>query len=127
MYYLLDSENYLNAYSFDTSFEGGGIYEGPIPEDFENQQMICYKILNGEIQFDEEKKMQVVHRNNLYAELEELTNWVEEYDKIVNEYNRCVRLGIFFGRDMTALDTQAVQKQERIIEIREALGITSTI
>jgi hypothetical protein len=47
--------------------------------------------------------------------------WFDEYDNQVKQYQRCVRLGILYDRDIDALDNQAHENQLRIAEIRTIL------
>lgn len=56
-------------------------------------------------------------------ELEELEEWFEEYDEQTIQYQRCVRLGIEFDKDMAELDNQAVVNATRIKELRILLNL----
>lgn len=49
----------------------------------------------------------------------EIKIWFEEYDNQVKQYQRCVRLGIDFDKDIVELDNQAKVYQE---ELRVLLG-----
>ena len=49
----------------------------------------------------------------------EIRTWFEEYDNQVKQYERCVRLGIEFDKDIVELDNQAKAYQE---ELRTLLG-----
>ncbi len=44
MYYQLDENGYLCAYSFDTVLPGGVLYRGRVPEDFDEESFDCWKI-----------------------------------------------------------------------------------
>ena len=61
---------------------------------------------------DEERKQQRIY---------EIRTWFEEYDNQVKQYERCVRLGIEFDKDIVELDNQAKAYQE---ELRTLLGKT---
>lgn len=58
----------------------------------------------------------------LSIELGELETWFSEYDKQVNQYSRCIRLGLEYDKDIKALDEQAKTNAERISEIRKILN-----
>ena len=49
----------------------------------------------------------------------EIRTWFDEYDNQVKQYERCVRLGIEFDKDIVELDNQAKAYQE---ELRTLLG-----
>ena len=59
---------------------------------------------------DEERKQQRIY---------EIKTWFEEYDNQVKQYQRCVRLGVEFDKDIVELDNQAKTYQE---ELRTLLG-----
>ena len=59
---------------------------------------------------EEERKQQRIY---------EIRTWFEEYDNQVKPYERCVRLGIEFDKDMVELDNQAQIYQQ---ELRTLLG-----
>lgn len=60
------------------------------------------------------------------SELAELTKWFEWYDRQVQEYARCQRLGIEYtntlGLTLTELDNLAEEKKARINELRQIIG-----
>lgn len=59
-------------------------------------------------------------------ELNSLTEWFEWYDRQVQEYARCQRLGIEYtntlGLTLTELDNLAEEKKARINELRQIIG-----
>lgn len=57
------------------------------------------------------------------AELGKLELWFAEYDKQTIQYQRSVRLGIEFDKDMAELDKQAVINAQRIKELRILLDL----
>ena len=52
-----------------------------------------------------------------------LKTWFEEYDNQVKQYQRCLRLGIDYDKDIVKLDNQAKINQERLREIKNILGV----
>jgi hypothetical protein len=59
------------------------------------------------------------------AELKSLEQWFEMYDRQVQEYNRCVRLGLAYDAkygSIEELDAKAVANAKRISEIRILLS-----
>lgn len=60
------------------------------------------------------------------SELGDLTKWFEWYDRQVQEYARCTRLGIEYtntlGLTLTELDNLAEEKKARINELRQIIG-----
>lgn len=76
------------------------------------------KVVNGKVVAVDHE---ITEKERLEKELNELMVWFSEYDNQVKQYQRCVRLGISYDRDIKALDNEARVKQLRIAEIRAAL------
>ena len=57
----------------------------------------------------------------LQKELNSLEEWFNEYDNQVKQYERCLRLGVEFDKNIEELDAQATINQKRISEIRNLL------
>lgn len=57
----------------------------------------------------EDLKRQIVQER-----ITEIKMWFEEYDNQVKQYQRCVRLGIDFDKDIVELDNQAKAHQEEL-------------
>lgn len=59
-------------------------------------------------------------------ELNSLIEWFDYYDRQVQEYARCTRLGIEYtntlGLTLTELDNLAEEKKARINELRQIIG-----
>lgn len=64
---------------------------------------------------------QIVDYVDLNKELEDLIAWFEGYDNQVKQYERCLRLGIEFDKNIEELDAQATVNQKRIAELRVLL------
>lgn len=54
-------------------------------------------------------------------EIGKLDKWFTYYDNQINQYNRGLRLGINYDKDIKALDEKAVINQKRISELRALL------
>jgi hypothetical protein len=57
----------------------------------------------------------------LQAELDSLYAWFKWYDTQIAQYQRCLRTGEQYDKDIVALDVEAQQKQLRIREIRQII------
>ena len=55
----------------------------------------------------------------LQQELNELEKWFEWYDTQVLQYERSLRIGVSFDKDINLLDKEAQEKAKRIKELRE--------
>lgn len=73
--------------------------------------------------FNKDKYNNRINAINLKEEQEQLIDWFEEYDNQVKQYQRCVRLGIEYDKDIVELDNQAKINQERIREIKNILKV----
>ena len=82
---------------------------------------------DGKLVFEEEMQTQnyLTEKESFEANINkqqriyEIKTWFEEYDNQVKQYQRCVRLGVEFDRDIVELDNQAKTYQE---ELRTLLG-----
>ena len=57
----------------------------------------------------------------LQVELNTLYAWFDMYDKQVAQYQRCLRTGKQYDKDIAVLDAEAQQKQLRIRELRQLI------
>ena len=91
--------------------------------DEEKDYLFCEQAKGKELVVDNGKVIAVEHKVTqeelLYEELYKLETWFKWYDNQICQYNRCVRLGIKFDKDIVELDNEATIKQARIREIRE--------
>lgn len=60
-----------------------------------------------------------MEEEKIYKELNDLILWFEYYDNQIKQYQRCMRLGIEFDKDVIKLDQEAIEKQNRIKELRK--------
>ena len=82
---------------------------------------------DGKLVFEEELQTQkyLTEKESFEANINkqqriyEIRTWFDEYDNQVKQYERCVRLGIEFDKDIVELDNQAKAYQE---ELRILLG-----
>lgn len=112
-----DENGYVIGYATLGGMEGAVEWSGPVPEDFsENSQY--YQVVNGALELDGEKQAAEAAREAETAELAELLAWFHWYDNQICQYERSVRLGESFDRDVAQLDAQAREKQSRIRMLR---------
>lgn len=90
--------------------------------DEEFNELFCEQANGKELKVVDGKVIAVEHEATeeelLENELRQIYRWFEEYDNQVKQYERCVRLGIEFDKDINELDAQAQTNQLRIREIR---------
>lgn len=73
-------------------------------------------------QIQEVKPYQKTQEELYRDELISLEKWFIEYDKQVMQYNRCIRMGLSYDKDISELDNQAVLNANRITELRRLLN-----
>ena len=62
------------------------------------------KVIDGKlVAVEHEVTEEEIKQKRIY----EIKTWFDEYDNQVKQYERCVRLGIEFDKDMVELDNQA--------------------
>lgn len=81
-----------------------------------NEKTVVEKTLTEQEIADFQKSKTEIDNNKRKLEIK---SWFEEYDSQVKQYQRCVRLGIEFDKDIVELDNQARVYQE---ELRVLLG-----
>lgn len=114
--YQIDENGFLTgSWATVGGFENQVELEEPLQEVDLNLQYVNGKFVKGQnpkLLVEEYKK-----------ELEELELWFEEYDKQVIQYQRSVRLGVEFDKDIAELDRLAVDNAKRIKELRTLLDL----
>lgn len=109
--YRIDKNGFLTGdWATVGGFENQVELEEPLQEVDLNMRWV-----NGKFVKDQNPKLLV---KEYKQELEELEKWFEEYDKQVIQYQRSLRLGIEFDKDINELDEQAVVNAARIKELR---------
>ena len=112
---------YLSKRFFDRFGEGDlaryGFIKVQAPEDCEVVDF------NQDMTFSFEKYNARKNKIELNKELNYLKDWFDEYDNQVKQYQRCLRLGIGYDKNIVELDNQAKINQERIREIRLIIGV----
>lgn len=111
------NNNKIIAYTTDLQ-EDKAIYEID-----ENIHITAYDFINNELVLNIEKYDNSEKRKNLRKELKDLYTWFQEYDLQNAQYNRVIRLGKDFDKDMHSLDLQAEQNAKRIKELKVILNI----
>lgn len=121
---LLDENNYIIGYavvgdimdSLDVDFE---------EKDFNMLPCFLYRYEGKEIILDEGKKKRYEEYLTLVLDLEsvkeqirEIGKWLMEYDEEYAKYERCIRLGISYDKDIDKLNEEAREK----IQIKERLS-----
>lgn len=83
----------------------GLVNRGTVDDD----DLEVYLVFNSETEF---------LQNEYRLEMQELTMWFRKYDNQVSQYNRAIRQGKTFDKDMTELDAQADVAAKRIVKLR---------
>lgn len=115
----VNENNYVVGYATAGTMQGV-VYNGEVTEHFlENSRY--YKYENEELKFDEEKYNEDIAKQEeasaKYQEISELETWFVYYDKQVSEYERDVRLGQTYDKDLEELDKQAEINKARLKEL----------
>ena len=118
----LDANNYIIACNIgDGELTDGKEFDiDNVPDDF-FENIGCYKVIDNELIYDEERQNSLARIDGLQSELSQLYEWFTYYDTQIAQYNRCIRLNEVFDADIAALDAQAAKNQIRIREIRSEL------
>lgn len=116
-----DQDGFVVGYVIVGDMDGAEEWNGEIPEGFSAEDSRYWRRDGDTLVFDQTRKDQAEQAVAKQAELEELYAWFVWYDNQVMQYNRAVRLGEAFDRDMAEMDVEAKIKQAQIREIRGIL------
>lgn len=119
MYIYLDEKGYV--YGYGSEYEDNSFEVASVPSEVD-AFLGCYKYENGEYILDETRKEYILQIKAYEKELQSLEEWFKWYDQQCIQYQRSVRLGLEFDKDIKDLDNEAVSKAERISQIRA--GVT---
>lgn len=109
--YQIDENGFLTgSWATVGGFENQVELEEPLQEVDLNLQYVNGKFVKGQ-----NPKLLV---KEYKKELEELDQWFKWYDEQTIQYQRSVRLGVEFDKDIAELDNQAVINANRIKELR---------
>ncbi len=117
----IDKNNYVTGFS-PTEMSDSVVYDGELPEGFQKSCRM-YKLINGELIFDENRQREAEQQEALQQELNGLYDWFDWYDNQAAQYSRCVRTGEVYDKDIETLDAAANINQQRIREIRTILNV----
>lgn len=82
-----------------------------LPEQEEQEHIQIY------VEYTEEELQEMANRKE-FAEIEQ---WFTQYDRVCNEHLRCQRLGIECHHDINEWDKLAVEKANRLKELRRQI------
>lgn len=119
MYLYVDENDYV--YGYGSENEPGSVpWQAVLPDDV-SRYLGCYRFNNGDFLLDENRKEFLINKEMAESEYNGLNAWFIWYDQQCAQYNRCLRLGIEFNKDMTELDTQAAENQARMAELKNIM------
>lgn len=121
MFLYFDENDYVIGYGSD--YEDGSIEINVIP--FEVDMYLgAYKFnkVTGEFIPDNHKIEYLENQRKLEREIGELSAWFTWYDQQCVQYQRSLRLGIEFNRDIAELDNQAKINANEITRLRTEMS-----
>ena len=121
LYLQIDNEGYITGWASMGMIENGIEVESDLIDMLAPSLMGCQKYIDGSIVMDNERKEEKEADSRVDEEICEIKEWFAEYDNQIRQYQRAIRLGIVFDKDIELLDCEAEKKQ---IRIRELLGKT---
>lgn len=115
MYIYYDENNYVIGYG--SELEERSIEVESVPEEVD-RYLGCYYLENGNYVLNENRKNWVEQMWSAESELNDLNAWFTWYDEQCIQYQRAIRLGLEFDKNIEELDAQAVTNAARIKELR---------
>lgn len=112
-----DENGYVIGYATLGGMEGAVEWTGPVPAGFE-EDCSKFHLVDGALVPDEARIAAQEAKEAELLEIAEIEGWFNWYDNQCAQYQRCVRLGEEFDRDISELDALAKQKQNRIRELK---------
>jgi len=114
----INGRNYV--YGYGSELEENSIEVPSVPEEID-KYLSCYYVVDDRYILDEKRKEWVELQWSTERELNEINRWFAWYDEQCIQYQRAMRLGLEFNRDINELDAEAVSKATRIKELRAFL------
>lgn len=122
----IDENGYIVGYATI-----GGVTDG-IDVDYDEtifeHRFEFYRYYNGEIIFDEDKYNLFMENeekqkniDELQVQINEIEEWLKDYDSEYATYERCKRLGIIYDGDIETLNAQAAEKQKECNGLKNKL------
>ena len=119
MYLYFDEGGYVIGYGSEN--EPGSVAVQAIPEEVD-RYLGAYRYEGGAFIPDEARKAFLEQAWNAQQELDAITRWFNWYDQQCIQYQRSLRLGLPFDRDIGELDRQAQEKAARTNALRALLS-----
>ena len=119
MYIYLDDNGYV--YGYGSEYEEKSVEVACVPSEVD-EFLGCYKYEGGQYILDEERKAYILQLQAYEKELNSLEEWFKWYDQQNIQYQRSLRLGTEFNRNIEELDSQAIRNSKRINEIRDYMA-----
>ena len=121
LYLQIDNEGFITGWASMGMIENGTEVKSALADMLDPALIGCQRYIDGSIVTDIERKEAKEAATRADEEIREIEEWFSEYDNQICQYQRAMRLGMTFDKDIEELDCEAEKKQMRI---RELLGKT---
>lgn len=122
----INKDNYIVGYATK-----GGLNDG-IDVEYDSSIFTYgfefYKYENGNIIFDANKydlfiknKEKQKRIDETQSKINEISEWLKNYDLEYSSYERCKRLGIIYHKDIDLLNAEAAEKQKQYNELNKQI------
>ena len=118
LYLQINEAGYITGWASMGHIENGIEVDDSLEDSLDASLMGCQKYVDGKVVTDCNLKEAKEERSNASNEISEINNWFVQYDRQVSQYQRAVRLGDVFDKDIAELDAEAVKKQMRMRELQ---------
>ena len=117
--YLQTNENgYITGWASMGSIENGVEVDASLLKKLDPALLGCQRYVGGKVVTDNKRITAKENAAAASAEMAEILAWFEWYDNQVCQYQRAVRLGEDFDKNIAELDAEAAEKQARIRELQ---------
>lgn len=121
LYLQINEAGYITGWASMGRIENGIEVDASLEDSLDASLMGCQKYVDGKIITDSDLITVKETKESAAIEIAEIKEWFSWYDNQVCQYQRAIRLGLEFDKNIDELDAEAVKKQERIRELQTTI------
>ena len=121
LYLQINEAGYITGWASMGRIENGVEVDAGLINSLDASLIGCQKYVDGNVITDTDLITAKKTAAAASAEIAEIKDWFAWYDNQVCQYQRSLRLGTAFDKNIDELDAEAVKKQARIRELQNAM------
>ena len=119
LYLQINKDGYITGWASMGSIENGIEADASLINSLDASIIGCQKYVDGKVITDHDLIATKEAKEAADREIAELKEWFAWYDNQICQYQRDIRLGKEFDKNITELDAEAAEKQARIRDLQK--------